>query len=396
MNQAKDIAAFVKKALTTFSISGNGYFYTIDSRTGRKIPQELFFCDVVTDSVLDRLSVDLGISKQDILEMNEEPLKAYYAKYPFFRLYRNYISEWERQREFSDDLSAEEHLVAAIFGEKSQLKIEKRYDFDSVKKRLVKLLKEMDKLMPGTYHEGATINDLTIETECMISYPQITELMRSFLQMLEDVKNLFFKGIREDLSEDEINLFNFLCSVLVIKDIVVPSVNMNYSNLKKYSSVYADEGFSDFFSYVRVRMFVDTEPWRCKEFFDDENLVQQFVTCFPYVKHKLREFGMEVSKFACRFHWSDAKQIELDEEDEECYEALDMDINDRPLEWSRVYIPKTEAELFDWASYIRRLSKAASPEKKGGLVAPRNEWMIKGILPHTRTMARVMARGGTK
>jgi len=105
---------------------------------------------------------------------------------------------------------------------------------------------------------------------------------------------------------------------------------------------------------------------------------------------------MEVSKFACRFHWSDAKQIELDEEDEECYEALDMDINDRPLEWTRVYIPKTEAELFDWAPYIRRLSKAASPEKKGGLVAPRNEWMIKGILPHTRTMARVMARGGTK
>ncbi len=147
MNQAKDIAAFVKKALTTFSISGNGYFYTIDSATGKRIPQELFFCDVVTDSVLDRLSVDLGISKQDILEMNEEPLKAYYAKYPFFRLYRNYISEWERQREFSDDLSAEEHLVAAIFGEKSQLKIEKRYDFDSVKKRLVKLLKEMDKLM---------------------------------------------------------------------------------------------------------------------------------------------------------------------------------------------------------------------------------------------------------
>ena len=396
MNQAKDIEAYVKKALATFSISGNGYFYTIDSRTGRRIPQDLFFCDVVTDSVLERLSVDMGVSKQDILEMNEEPLKAYYTRYPFFRLYRKYISEWERQREFSDDLSAEEHLIAAIFGEKSQLKIEKRYDYEDVRKRLVKLLKEMDKVMPGAYHEGATINDLTIETECMISYPQISELTRSFLQMLEDVKDLFFKGIREDLEKEEINLFNLLCSVLIITDIAAPSVYMNYENLQRYRGVYAKEGLSDFFSYVRVRMFVDTEPWRCKEFFDDEKLVQQFVTCFPYVKHKLREFGMEVSKFACRFHWSDAKQIELDEEDEECYEAFDMDINDRPLEWTRVYIPKTDAELFDWAPYIRRLNKAASPEKKGGLVAPRNEWMIKGILPHTRTMARVMARGGTK
>ena len=102
--------------------------------------------------------------------------------------------------------------------------------------------------MPGTYHEGATINDLTIETECMISYPQITELTSSFLQMLDDVKNLFFKGIREELTEDEVHLFNFLCSVLVIKDIAAPSVYMNYSNLKKYSSVYEKEGFSDFFT----------------------------------------------------------------------------------------------------------------------------------------------------
>lgn len=282
MNQAKDIEAYVKKALATFSISGNGYFYTIDSKTGRRIPQELFFCDVIADSVLERLSVDLGISMQDILDMNEEPLKAYYNKYPFFRLYRNYISEWDRQREFSDNLSAEEHLIAAIFGEKSQLKIEKRYDYEDVKKRLVKFLKETDKVMPGTYHEGATINDLTIETECMISYPQITELTRSFLQMLEDVKKLFFKGIHEELEEDEIHLFNLLCSVLIITDIAAPSVYMNYDNLQRYRTIYAKEGLSDFFSYFRVQKFVDTEPWRCKEFLDDGVLVQQFINCFPY------------------------------------------------------------------------------------------------------------------
>ena len=394
MNQAKDIAAFVKKALTTFSISGNGYFYTIDSATGKRIPQELFFCDVVTDSVLDRLSVDLGISKPDILEMNEEPLKAYYAKYPFFRLYRNYISEWERQREFSDDLSAEEHLVAAIFGEKSQLKIEKRYDFDSVKKRLVKLLKEMDKLMPGTYHEGATINDLTIETECIISFPQITELMRSFLQMIEDVQTLFFKGIHEDLSEEEVHQFNFLCSVLIINDISAPSVYLNYENLKKYRAVYAKEGLSDFFSYVRVCKFVDTEPWRCKEFLDDEALVQQLVNCFPYVKNKLRDFYMEASKFSCRFRWSDAKQIEI--EPWEMDNWSDEEYENRPLEWTRVYVQKTDAEMFDWEFYIRRLKKAASPEKKGGLAIRQYEWILKGILPHMRTIERVMVRGGNK
>lgn len=392
MNQVKDIEAYVKKALATFSISGNGYFYTIDSKTGRRIPQELFFCDVITDSVLERLSVDLGISKQDILDMNEEPLKAYYNKYPFFRLYRNYISEWDRQREFSDNLSAEEHLIAAIFGEKSQLKIEKRYDYEDVRKRLVKFLKETDKVMPGTYHDGAMINDLTIETECMISYPQITELTRSFLQMLDDVKNLFFKGIREDLTEDEVHLFNFLCSVLVIKDIVAPSVYMNYSNLKKYSSVYVKEGFSDFFSYVRVRMFVDTEPWRCKEFFDDEELVQRFVDCFPYVKMKFHDFYMEAAKFSCRFHWSDAKQIEIEPWEMENWS--DEEYETRPLEWTRIYIQKNEAELFDWAPHIKRLKKASLPEKKGGLSARPYEWIIKGVAPHTRTMARVSVKGG--
>ena len=394
MNQAKEIEAYVKKAFATFSISGNDYFYIVDPRTGERIPKDLFFGDVVTDSVLERLSVSLGIDKQDIIEMNEEPLKAYYFKYPFFKLYGRYISEWERQREFSDNLSAEEHLIAAIFGEKSQLKMEKRYDYKGVHKRLIQLLKEMDKLMPGTYHEGATINDLAIETECIISFPQITELISSFLQMIEDVQTLFFKGIYEDLSEAEVHQFNFLCSVLIINDIAAPSVYLNNENLKKYRSVYAKEGLSDFFSYFRVWKFVDTEPWRCKEFLEDEALVQQLVNCFPYIKNKLHDFYMEVSKFSCRFHWSDAKQVEIEPWEMDNWE--DEEYENRPLEWTRVYVQKTDEEMFDWEPYIRRLKKAASPEKKGGLAIRQYEWILKGILPHTRTISRVMARGGSQ
>ena len=396
MNQAREIESFVKKAFSAFSISEYGYFYDVDMDTGERLPRKLFFDDTVNEAILDRLVVDLGISKSDILNMNEEPIKAYYNRYPFFALYKRYISELERQSEFADDLTMEEHLLYAMFGDLAEKKTVKRYDAKSITKRVIKQLKEMDEVLPGTFHQGAKINDLAIETECIISYPQVTEMLKSYLQMISDVKALFFKGIKEDLSEEEIKLYNFLSSALRIYDLVAPSVKMNYENLVLYRDVYASEKMTDYFSYVRVKLLVDTSPWRCKEFFDDEELVQQFVNCFPYVKKKLREFVMEVSKFYCRFHWSDAKQVELDEEDEICYEALNMDVNDRPLEWTRVYIPKTDAEMFDWAPYIRKLSKAASPEKKGGVVAPKNEWMIKGILPHTRMMARVMARGGKK
>lgn len=396
MNQAREIESFVKKAFSAFSISEYGYFYDVDMDTGERLPRKLFFDDTVNEAILDRLVVDLGISKSDILNMNEEPIKAYYNRYPFFALYKRYISELERQSEFADDLTMEEHLLYAMFGDLAEKKTVKRYDAKSITKRVIKQLKEMDEVLPGTFHQGAKINDLIIETECIISYPQISEMVESFLLMIDDAKNLFFKGLNEELSEQEIYQFNFLCSTLIITDLVAPSVRMNYENLKKFRSIYKKEGMSDFFSYVRVRKFVDTEPWRCKEFFSNEEVVQRFVTYFPFVKKNIREFVMNVSKFYCRFHWSDARQIKLDEEDEIYYEALDMDVNDRPLEWTRVYISKTDAELFDWAPYIRRLNKAASPERKGGLIAPKNEWMIKGLVPIQRTMARAEARGGKK
>ena len=72
----------------------------------------------------------------------------------------------------------------------------------------------------------------------------------------------------------------------------------------------------------------------------------------------------------------------------------DEEYETRPLEWTRIYIPKTDAELFDWAPHIKRLKKASLPEKKGGLSTRPYEWMVKGIVPHTRTMARVAVKGG--
>lgn len=396
MSKAKEISEFVKKALNTFSISEHEYFYSTDPKTGERIPRDLFSSADINGEVIGRLSVALGIDKQDIIEMNEAPLKAYYSEYPFFGLYRRYLEESERQREFSDGLSTEERLVAAIFGDKSGLKIEKRYDVKAIKQRLIKQLYEIDSLIPGTYHQDATLCDLAAETEYIISYPSVTELMRSFLQMVDEAGDLFFKGIDTELSKSEAQRFNFLCSTLEIFDIIMPSVRMSYTTLKKYRSVYKAEGMSEFTSYVRVRRFVDDAPWRCREFLDDKELVQRFVNYFPYEKSRIREFVMDVSRFACRFRWSDAKPLELDEWDEIIYEEWGLDTNERPLEWTRVYVPKTDDELFDWKPYIQKLSRAASPEKKGGLKAPKSEWSVKGFTNPARMMARVGMSGGAR
>ena len=54
--------------------------------------------------------------------------------------------------------------------------------------------------MPGTYHEGADILDLTFETEGFTYFVFFEEMMNSFFDMVSFIKEKFFEGLQEELS----------------------------------------------------------------------------------------------------------------------------------------------------------------------------------------------------
>ena len=395
MNTITNITNFVRKAFDSFSISGYNYFYEMDFDIGKEIPLELFPGGVLSDERLNELEVILGIGKEDIVNTNVQAIENYLQKYPFFKLFKKYQYEFFRQTNYADDLTEEERLLAAIFGDQIEKTIICRYNEEDVERRLKKQLKQIDEFIPGTYHFDATINDLKISTETVISFPQITEMLQSFMQMLDDAKALFFKGLREELKEEEIKQYNFIASTLRIVDKSFTAIKMTYDNLKLFREIYLSENLSDYFSYVKIKSFADIEPWCCKEFCDDEALVQQLANCFPWLKQRLREFAMEATKFHCSFHWSDAEFEEPDDFERIAIEEYNEEFGGGDVgsfqKRTTVYVPKTEKEMYGSSSYLKKLNSVASPEKKGGLKSSHYECVVKGLNDEQRFRNRFNA-----
>lgn len=117
--------------------------------------------------------------------------------------------------------------------------------------------------------------------------------------------------------------------------------------------------------YVVIKApFFDSCPWRCQEFFDDISLVQEYVDVYPLAKSKMRQFGMELTKFSCDFQWSDAKPITFSDEEE--LELADFEdicglehtpIEERAKERTHIFVEKNRSEIYGWGSYIKTLKE---------------------------------------
>ena len=349
---------------------------------------------------LRRLSIFFGLTKEEILERDEAAANRYFEKYPFFQLYRWCWELWQWSKDYKGKKpTPEENLMFAIFGGiPGYAKPEKRYRISDIRKRLIATLKECDKVMPGVYHKNAKITNLNVSTEVFFSFPLCGDMIRSFLQMVERLKELFFKAVHSDLQQDEINELNFLASWLDAVDVVTPSSNITYDNICVYRSVYLEENLNDFFSYVKIkRQYRDIAfvPWRCKEFFDDMELAQEFVNVLPDVRPQIREFATDVTNYTCIFVWSDAGSVMFPEdEDENCQDEWDyIPMEERAREHTRVYVEKTGEEIAGWEPYVQRVNAAASPAKMGGLSYPKRELDLHDqTLGFKRMTVRVEAR----
>lgn len=399
MKSKGEITQYVKDYFDRHELNDYGFFVSSKAdEYGRseRINISLFPHDEIDVKTLSRISLHTGLSTEEILNCDEQAATKYLEKYPFIYLFREYkeICEWYAQykTEFS---SLKKCLQNDFLTQTAEPSVEIRYDYADIKARLIDKLKEIAAVMPGIYHENAEITELMFKTDMFISFPNCGKMMRSFIDMVNRLKELFFKALQTELSEDEIHEFNFLGSRLDASDVIAPSFVMNYDTLRKYREVYIEENFTDFFSYVKIRAFLMSSPWRCKEFFDDMSLVNEFVNIFPQAKTMMREFEMSVSKFECDFVWSDAKPVMLSPEEESELDSINEMMGYKPLpyeqhakEHTRIYIDKTSEEMSGWAEYVKKIKAAAAPPAIGGLSLPKREVDLTDANSRFRRMTR--------
>lgn len=376
MDKVNQVAGFVEEIFNLYHLNKFGFFYEMDEDTFEQYETSLFSSGAIDDVTLNCLSIKLGLTKEEILSLDEKVKNKYWNRYPFFKLYNLFLETLEWNSHYQEKLSPEQAMLCMIENETCEIPTSERYDYKLVKERMLKQLRELDIYMPGTFHPNASVTNLTIETEVLFSFPQITDMMNSYIDMVETVERLFFKALHEPLTQKEINEYNFLVNALEITDIVMPNTYITYDNICRYKQAYIEENLDDFLSYAKIRSFVGTgdlcegvNPWRCKEFFDDIELVDKLANIFPEIKEQMRKFAMRVKNFQCVFTWSDAKPKTLDDEDEQdlLNYGMSIPLEERAKERTIVYVDKTKEELYDWESYIDKVNQAVLPSSKGGL-----------------------------
>lgn len=345
---------------------------------------------------LAKAAKSLGLPIEALMQLDGQEISSWMTKYPYFKLRSEFEKELEKLR-YGPRL-AEHRLLKAILGDQihNHDVLPVQYNYRSVYQRLFELLRQMDKEVPGTFHEGAAMQGLRIRTAQFCHFSKIKELCDSYLEMVKRENELFQAALTNELSENEISEFNRLASVLELEDRYDPDQYLYYDRLVKYRGVYQAEGVVEIGDTVRLSPFGSFAPYRCAEFLDDIETVQKFVNLYPSMKKDMREFAMAVSKFQFRFKWSDAAPAQPETVE---LPGLGMTVEVgpdpfNPPDETVIFVPKTDEELGTDKEYVERLKAVSSSTSIGGLRVPYTPSEESDREMIARVWARSNARGG--
>lgn len=398
MNNIKNISHYVIDLFNRYHMNADGFLFEWDEDNQEEVSKPLFRNGIIDNDTIYSLCVHFGLTPQEILSTDANAAMRYWNKYPFFMYYDDFLHRLSWNNQYKDPMpTPEQILMNAIFNDDNDngfLNANKRYNYSNVEDRLYKLLDDYDKVIPGIVHKGEDIVSLEISTDTIFSFPDCTKMLQSFIDIIERIKELFFKALSSSLNKEEVNELNFLSTWTRASDVHMPSVNMTYDNILIYKNVYLSEGYTDFYDYVQIRGFVNTKPWCCMEFFDDRELVEKFVDIFPEAKQSMRKFALTVTKFSCYYIWSDAEPAYSDEEDAEfqIFGHEHTPAEERPRKVEHIYIDKLPSETEGWESYISLVKQATGPVAQGGLNPPDRSHLLH--LMASRIEKRVMGRSG--
>ena len=325
--------------------------------------RDWFDDDKIDSDLLKSLSEILGISVEDILQTNKVAADKVYFKYPFFSLLNQFekLKYFETKYKFKEDCHIREKLL--LLDEFDFKNATIRYSPDNLLERLREQLIKYDKYIPGTFHPNGEITQFHHSESVVIDFSKYRKMMKSFFEVYDRMVSLFFKALKTDLTQDEINEYNLFVSYFRAKEWVGTNL-LYYENICKHREIYISEGFHDFESYARInRLTTDFEPWICKQFADYPEYAQKYQDIYPSTKKKVLDFCMKIENIWCSYVWSDDPFVS---EETDFYIPLEL-LPEPRQEINTIYIPKTTEELGEDAKYADLLSKYVSLESEGGL-----------------------------
>ena len=336
-------------------------FYEDDGQTYK--PKPWVVDDEINMELVGYAADILGVTEHELLEMNGAGIDKWHKKYLL-------VKYWENMRRSSNesylkDANPEERLLSAVFSFETGDLYVTWYDLKQLEERTRVLLEAK-----GMMHRDESIENFHAHTVYICHCNRITELLDSFFEMVERGKELFFKALQQELTEDEICEYNLIVSYTGIRDKFYNLHGLYYRYLKLFRSIYLAEGKTDFFDYVELWKDSLFQPWRFAEIIEDQRRMEKYLSYVPGARMPMWIFAMEGLRFECSFTWSDAP-IYREEENEgfmQEHTAIWGKINEEyggkvP---TVVYVQKTVHELGEDKPYFEKLAAIAGPVEKWG------------------------------
>lgn len=398
MINAKEIDTFVHRCFSMYGLFFKDFFNDLvdEVEGGDGIPMgghleelPLVVGDNLDMELLAQAAKTLGVRTEAFLNQDKTAVRCWYEKYPYFELRGKF--ETARQHSVRFSSSPKKRAIDATFDKNYGPENHKRYQ-EGIENRLIELLKSYDAVMPGCYHENAKITKLTVETNNFTHFDQIAELVESYLSMVSRARELFYRLWDADLSECEEREYNFLVSVLGMRDVGYdPSKPIYYETARKFAPIYREEGYTDYLSYIRYKDADFPTFYTCKELYDYPKLVEKLVQEFPAMKSEFRRMALLAKNFLCSFAWSDEPEPPIEASfDEYLVSALRSVGDDVPSWYHRVYVPKTDDELHGDEKYISICDRLSAPASQGGLKLSLPECKQKSDNYQQRLMTRLI------
>jgi len=405
MKQAEKIEQHIREWMEAYGLSYHEFF--ADFEDNDELIEEYPAHDhELSVEFLEQAGKVLGVNQNELLALDDRAAGRWYKKYPYFFHQTGFEDAYKKT--FYGERYDAVRLQEVLFKTNLEDRYPLRFDCHDIKKRLISMLNEYDKIIPGTYHKSGKIIHLQVNTGNFCYYDGVEEMVNSFIEMVERAKTLFFRAWDAELSEDEINEYNFLVSSVGITDYALGSSHyLYYDHVRRCKDLFKDEGYKDFYSYAKFSRKKCFYPWRCAEFVSNRELVQAFVNIYPHTKAEMRDFAMKASNFECIIIWSDAKPIQLLSDEEASVDSIQrkLDILHMGLprydgqikEPTIIYVPKTTEEFGDGEKYAKMLIELSSPSKLGGLHLPEREipeYAMQSANAMQRMQMRIGLRGG--
>ena len=374
MTKAKKIEKFIRDCFEEFSINYREFFsyYELDNEDepGYWIETSWENDDgSVNMDAVSHASIILGISEEDILTTKEEAIMGWLKKFPYYRFVKPFRFAYEKS--FYGKGYDEIHLIEAIFDVKSNQPYPTRYDYTSVKNRLIEQLKEIGSSFPGAYHEGSSISNLKILTKNFCSFEEIENMTNSYISMIVRAKELFIAAVSHQLKDEDVYEYNLLVSTLGIRDRYYTKGYLYYDELKKARGYFVNVTDDNFYDSIVLTHGLDFEPWKCSGFINNDELVRRYIITLPESKAVMGRYSMEVSQFLCLYRWDDSIAQDISAEDAIYLHSLcdDFDVpeDERQALPERFYIAKTDDELGEDKDTSKRLSVIVRPKTLGGV-----------------------------